>query len=589
MAKIDSILTIDIGGDSLKVAEFSFPGGEGIVLDDFAFAEYGGDLKEEDLIVSLSEALHKTIVEKKFKSKKVYLSISGQSAFIRFSKLPPVGDDPSRISQLIEYEAKQHVPFPMDKVVWDYQLGGNDEESDEVEVMFVAIKEDFISQITDIIEGCGKSVVCVETSPTASYNCARANQLGKENCELILNIGGRCSTLVFVDDKKYFVRSIPIAGHSITQQICREFNIPSAEAEEMKRRHGFVALGGAYEDPDSEVAATISKIVRNVMTRLHGEINRSINVYRSQWKGRKPMKVYLAGGSSVMAFTPRFFSEKLRTEVDYFNPFQIITISPNVNKEELIEVAHMFSEVIGLGLRHLAKCPIEISLKPVALQKQQDIKQKLPYFYASCASIVVCLGIILSSVNHLKDRDKDNVVMAQQEISNIKKLGKDVRAAKGALDSLEGQYSEALDIIKQRDVWSNLIDELQKILPDNVWLVAIKPLGSVSDPTPAAGGGGGGGRRSRGGGIPFGGPMMDEAQPKQAVSTQINWLQLVGHSQVIDPSVSMEEILKDRLIKSPFFTDQKDEIRTVNFIPARGKNNLTSFTMEVKLKNTINK
>ena len=184
--------------------------------------------------------------------------------------------------------------------------------------------------------------------------------VGEENCEMILNIGGRCSTLIFIDQGSYFERTLAIAGNTITQQISKEFGVSLKEAEDLKRRHGFVALGGAYEDPDSEVAAIISKIIRNVMTRLHGEINRSINLYRAQQKGRKPEKLYLAGGSSVMTYTPRFFSEKLKIPVEYLNPFQITAIADDVDKDALSEVAHVFSEVIlycinggiSIALRH---------------------------------------------------------------------------------------------------------------------------------------------------------------------------------------------------------------------------------------------
>ena len=42
MAKVEPILAIDIGGDSLKVAEFSFTSENHMVLEDYAFADYEG-------------------------------------------------------------------------------------------------------------------------------------------------------------------------------------------------------------------------------------------------------------------------------------------------------------------------------------------------------------------------------------------------------------------------------------------------------------------------------------------------------------------------------------------------------------------
>ncbi|MHB9138989.1 MAG: pilus assembly protein PilM, partial [Victivallaceae bacterium] len=325
----NTVLTIDIGGDSLKMAEFSFPSGGGMTLEKFAFAEYDTDQKDADFADLFSVVYNRLLVENNFVSTGLRIAISGQLAFTRLSKLPPLGEDKGRIEQIVEYEAKQTVPYPMNEVIWDYQLvkhtikseapAGQEPEInpetgepvapkepeadiDEMEALFVAVKSDLVSELAEIIQESGKDILSIEIAPTAFFNAARANQIGVTQCDMILNIGGRCSSLVFADQGRVFARTIPIAGHSVTQQISKEFNISFSDAEELKRRHGFVALGGAYEEPDSEVAATISKIARNVMTRLHGEINRSINVWRSQYGGNKPAHLYLGGGSSLMAY-----------------------------------------------------------------------------------------------------------------------------------------------------------------------------------------------------------------------------------------------------------------------------------------------
>lgn len=587
MPKEESILAVDIGGDSLKMAEFSYPQEGGIVLESFAFTEYGGELKEDQLLESLSQAFKATLAEHHFVSKKVHLSISGQSAFIRFVKLPPVGEEEARVRQLVEYEARQNVPFPMSEVVWDYQLRRGVDDDAEIEVMFVVIKNDLIDEITKIVEEAGKEVILIEVAPTSCYNSARANEIGENDCEMILNIGGRCSSLVFIDSGRFFVRTIPIAGHSVTQQIAKEFGIPFADAEELKRRHGFVALGGAYEEPDSEVAATVSKIVRNVMTRLHGEINRSINVYRSQQKGKKPSKLYLAGGSSVMAFTPRFFSEKLRIPVEYFNPFQVVSLSENIDKEELAEVAHMFSEVIGLGLRYITVCPIEISLMPDNLKKQHELKQKIPYFYASCATIVLCLLITLWGMDQQRRSDLEKKKLAEKEIGKTSKLLSSVKTSVSSLKKIENSYEKAGKILAERKKWVDLLDELQKALPDQMWLTRIKGVGSIGaaprKSSPAA---------PMGGGLfPVFTPTHNRpaARNNNTGVTEIGYIEVDGHSLKLPHSPSYEEMFKDNLVKSPLFTDDKEDIRTTDFTTARGNNNVTSFTMKIKLKEPIKK
>jgi type IV pilus assembly protein PilM len=579
MPKIDSILAIDIGACSLKMASFTYPQSGGLVLESFTFSEFAGDLQEEEYRIALREALHSAIAENDFSPQNVYFSFSGQSAFIRFVKLPPIGGEEGRVKQVVEYEAKQNVPYPIDEVIWDYQLIGNIEDETEIETMFVVVKNDIIDELTSAIEEIGKESLLIDVAPTAAYNAARANGIGEDTCAMILNIGGRCSSLVFIDSGRFFVRTIPIAGFTVTQQISKEFGIPFNDAEELKKKHGFVALGGAYEEPDSEVAATVSKIVRNVMTRLHGEINRSINVYRSQQKGTKPTKLYLAGGSSVMAFTPRFFSEKLKIPVEYFNPFQVVSLSQNIDKEALAEVAHMFSEVIGLGLRHATVCPIEISLIPASLKSIHELKKKIPYLYASAASLILCLAIFWWSVGRNEQRSRNMVTMATNILNHTNQMLSEVNTSLDEVSEVDSQYSEATKILKDREAWINILNEIQTLLPYNMWLVKIAPakapvkVAAVPDkPT---------------GGFGFGsmfGPQKNANVVKQSPDTE--WIEIKGHTLSLNEKHPMEEIFKDKIVKSSYFTDEKKDVET-KFKPARGKNNLTEFTMTIKLKKPI--
>lgn len=587
MAKPNSVLAIDIGADSLKIAEFSFPQGGGIVLGNFAFKEFGGDLKEEELGEALKVALNQALSEIEFKTKSVHISISGQSAFIRFVKLPPIGDREDRVRQVVEYEAKQNVPFPIEQVVWDYQLISKTEGDSEIEVMFVVIKDTVIEDIVSIIEAHGKDIEIIDVAPAACYNSARANEIGGNECVMLLNIGSKCSSLVFIDSGRFFVRTIPIAGHSITQQISKEFGIPFKDAEELKRKHGFVALGGAYEEPDSEVAATISKIVRNIMTRLHGEINRSINVYRSQQKGNKPSKLYLAGGSSVMAFTPRFFTEKLKIPAEYFNPFQVVSLSPNINREGLAEVAHMFSEVIGLGLRRATVCPIEISLVPQTLRRLQEIKHKAPFFYMTAASLVVCLTLIFLAFIKQGQIDRKKAEMSNTVVEKTEALKNQIRAEKNNLDGIVSRYKAAKNVLDSRKNWPNLIREIQLLIPNDMWIISLKAkpgpeTAAVAAETPADSSPTtifGPRKRNTPGGVP-------------AASQGLSWIDFKGYFLNLDQPVPLERVLKDNILKSPIFTGEDKDVITVEFNTKPTKNNednITSFHFEAKLKNTISK
>ena len=97
-------------------------------------------------------------------------AVPGQSVFARFVKLPAVEEE--KVERLIEFEAQQNVPFPINEVVWDYQLvgGGADEQ---IQVVLVAIKSDLLEEMNAAVEGSGLRTEIVGVAPMALYNAFR--------------------------------------------------------------------------------------------------------------------------------------------------------------------------------------------------------------------------------------------------------------------------------------------------------------------------------------------------------------------------------------------------------------------------------
>ena len=495
MAKENRVLTIDVGGDNLKMAEFSFTPGGGIVLTGFAFRRFDAKNSGEDA-PDFAQLYREMLAENNFTAKSVRLSLAAQNSFQRLSKLPSMVGSRSTLDKVVEYEARQTVPYLMSEVEWGYQLIRHEwqetvtetaedgstvertEDRSEYESLFVAMKTDEITRYTDVIEDSGREVLSVDIAPVVLFNAAKAaQQVGNDECVLLLNIGGGVSSLMISDRNRAFMRSIPIGGDTITTQIAKEFSISFNDAEDLKRRHGFVALGGAYEDPESELAATISKVSRTIMTRLHGEVSRSINVWRSQHGGSQPTRVLLAGGGSTMLYVTDFFQEKLRVPVGYLNTFGAITIAPEVDKEALQLVAPMFQELIGMSLRSVTQCPIDISLLPRAIRAQRDLNRKKPYFYVSAIGVVVCLAIFALGVTKLLDFEERRISRTEEEVKKVKTKVSAIDAMVSQLNSAKGEYEEAVNMLKSRDRWTELLRELQSITPNGMWYVVIEGVG----------------------------------------------------------------------------------------------------------------
>lgn len=462
MLNSKSFLTLDFGAGSLKAAEFEIDEGGSLRLKQYGMRALGLEGSQDSTRENvLRKAITELSAERGFRAKKTNVCAPGFHTFSKFVKLPPV--DTSKVTQIIQYEAQQNVPFPLEEVVWDYQILGTT-PSGELEVLLVAIKSDVVEGLFRTAEATGLRLELVDVSPAALTNAFRYNYSDVEGCSMLLDIGAKTSNLLFFEKGKVYSRGINIGANSITQEFAAESKMRFAEAEKIKIAEGFVSLGGAYEEPDNPHQAAISKIARQVMTRLHIQVNQTIQFYRGQQGGAAPQRLYLAGGASIMPYTAQFFAEKLNVQVEYFNPFRNIQLDPAINLEELAQVAHSFGEIVGLGLRNVAQCPVELNLVPKSIRKRQQIDQKKPYFMAAIFSLVLVVfayGWFYDRVAQVKAVELTNL---QAEVEPLKQKESELQRHEQAIRTAKAEIDTFSKWLEQRFYWGDLLGHVRRIL-----------------------------------------------------------------------------------------------------------------------------
>jgi type IV pilus assembly protein PilM len=477
MFRSSRILGVDIGASSVKIGEFSVTSAGGLQLSNYHWGELGVDSGQEDnrgpAIISTIQQLLK---ERKIRPGPAVISVSGQSVFTRFVKLPVVEE--KKVLQIVKYEAAQNVPFPIEEVVWDYQLIGTP-ESKELEVVLVAIKSDIIEELARYVEKAGLKTQLVDVATMALYNSVRYNYGEMDGCTLLVDIGSRTSNLIFIEKSKIFSRNMPIAGNTITQAIASELQVSPAQADELKRKIGFVGLGGAYEEPSSEQAAKVSKIIRNVMTRLHANISQTVNFYRTQHGGSPPVRLLLSGGTCIIPYTDQFFREKLNIEVSYFNPFKSVDLGPNVRREDLSKCAHFFGEVIGLGLRQMSECPIEVNLIPKSVAFRKGMEKKYPYFAGTAACIVLGLLCWVVYAKKVADVLASQLQPLEQQVQKFDAFDRQVQREFKKFSEVNAKVAQLQWVVDGRGDWIHVLNSLSASMPEDMWLTLFSPRSPI--------------------------------------------------------------------------------------------------------------
>ncbi len=455
-----SFLAADLGAGTLKIAEFEKNDAGALRLVGFATKALGLEGSQES---TREDVVQKALQEllPQFDSKDVSLCAPGFHVFSKFIKLPPV--DSSKVAQIVTYEAQQNVPFPLEEVVWDYQILGA-AASGELEVLLVAIKNEIVDGLFKVAGAAGLKVGLVDVSSAALCNSFRFSYGDLDGCTMLLDIGAKTSNLLFFEKGKIYSRSINIGANSITQDFANESKLPFGEAERIKVEEGFVSLGGAYEEPENPHQAAISKISRQILTRLHIQVNQTIQFYRGQQGGSAPQRLYLCGGGSVMTYTQQFFQEKLNMPVEYFNPFRGVEIAPTVDVEALQGVAHHFGETVGVALRSVAHCPVELNLTPKGSIKKQELSKKTPYFIASVISLIVAvfaIGLFYSQMASIKDSKADSII---GESGPLDKSKKTITQLKTQIDQAKKDIDSVVKVVDERFWWVGVLNELNNVL-----------------------------------------------------------------------------------------------------------------------------
>ncbi|HST29520.1 MAG TPA: pilus assembly protein PilM [Chthoniobacterales bacterium] len=475
MAKFRRLIALDLGSQSVGLGIFRVYADGTLELHHHCRRQIlvdpvGEAMRQPQMLVVLREMVDAL----KLKAAHVNYSITGQSVFVRFVDLPQI--ETEKIQRIIAFEAQQNVPFPIDEVVWDYQLIGGGVNG-RVQVMLVAIKADLLAEVHGAIEAIGVKPVIVDVAPMARYNAFRHSYGDLSGCSLLINIGAHTTNLLFIERECCFSRTIPIGGGSITAAIAKEFDEPFAAAELRKHRYGAVSLQDLNDEPVDAERVRVSKVALSIMTRLHTEVMRSISHYRIQGLGSPPDRIFLGGGGATMPRVRDFFSDKLGLPIEFFNPLRNIAMAASAPVEELGRLAHLMGELVGLALRSVGDCPMSINLRPASVARRQQLERRRPFFVLAASFVIFAVlswGFYYARASQVTRAGAEKIKNINAPMHAVEIKIDQVRQQVIALDEVSVPLIAA---INDRFFWTQILEDLNARLPkEDIWITELIPI-----------------------------------------------------------------------------------------------------------------
>ena len=475
MANAKATVALNIGSQRISMAVFEASKSGALTLEKYDYTQILADPIAEmsrlpQIRVAISELADKLKIGK---SAKLRYAISGQSVFTRFIKLPPIEDD--NIQQLVAFEAQQHVPFPIEEVIWDWQL--LDSGSDGKEVALVAIKGDALNDMNDLVVDAGLGTVEVDAAPMALYNALKYNYPELDETALLVDIGAKTCNLIYLEGNRMFTRSVAVGGASITIAIAKEYGINFSDAEAQKCTNGVVALNTTHTSEMDEVTAALATVIRNALSKLPAEIARTTNYFRSQHGGKAPKRILLAGGGANLPYIADFFQDKLQLPVEFFNPLRRISMGKEIDAERITSEAHMMGELVGLALRGVDQTVLKIDLVPDLVLRERKIARRKPWLIGSSA--VLLTGMAFWAWSNLSRKTEAEVAVEGigDKVNQLTRYAKPLDALAKREVELDAVASQLVREQESRAVWVNIWDDLAlHFASDTVWLADFDPV-----------------------------------------------------------------------------------------------------------------
>lgn len=482
MAKKNAVWGLDIGQCALKALRCTIDGdGSTIVADKYDVIEYpkilsASDADPEEMV---SDALQQFLSRNSVVGDKVAISVAGQAGLSRFFKPPPV--EVQTLPDIVKYEVKAQIPFPIEDVIWDWQqMGGTvvDGRTVDAEIGLFAMKRDAVFNALKPFDDADIDVDFVQLSPLSIFNVVchdlideipNPEDFDPENPPpsiVVMSMGTDTTDLIVTNGIRMWLRNIPIGGNHFTKQLSREMKLTQAKAEHLKRN------ARVSENPKA-----IFKAMRPVFNDFVNEVQRSLNFFQSNEKSAELSKIMLLGNAAQLPGLRQYLAKQLEMDIGKVTGFEKLTGAEVTTQKSFQSNLLSFATCYGLCLQGLKKAQIKTNLLPREIVVERIVEAKKPWVLTAVCSAMagLTLGYFFTTSNWHQSREEyegpsgttwktafNKVTSASSTSASF--LSEDAEQ-KLLLDNLNRMAKELTSASEQKTTWLELQAALSQAFP----------------------------------------------------------------------------------------------------------------------------
>ncbi|TDY03955.1 pilus assembly protein PilM [Thiohalophilus thiocyanatoxydans] len=339
------VLGLDISSTAIKLLELG-KSGDRLRVESYTVEPLpANSVIEKNIsdVEAVGEAIKRAVKRSGTRTRQAAAAVAGSAVITKIISMPAsLGEDD--MEQQIHLEADQYIPYPLEEVNLDFEVMGDSEDPERVDVLLAASRSENVDVRVAAMELAGLKAKIVDVEAYAMENAFQllAPQLPEQGLDLtvaVIDVGATMTTLnVMHDLKNIYTREQVFGGKQLTEEIQRRYGLSYEEAGMAKRQGGL---------PDNYVPEVLEPF-KDAMVQ---QVSRSLQFFFSSSAYNSVDHIVLAGGSAMIDGIDELIADKLGVPTSVANPFTNMTLASRVKAQSLSNDAPALMIACGLAMR----------------------------------------------------------------------------------------------------------------------------------------------------------------------------------------------------------------------------------------------
>ena len=331
---------VDISRGSVKCV---LMGGYGSAVNLKAFAEtplpegviIDGDIEQREKLVEVLRSFRL-----RYGIKYAHACLPEKQAYLYKVVVPEHGN----LKAGVEFDFESHVPLPPGETIFDFESIRRIEAGTVVAV--TAYAKRIVNQYSGIFAEAGINLRSLEVASQALARVA-ISPSDRTRVVMMMDFGKKTTRIAIVEyGVVVFTATVDIGGDTLTAAVMKLFNVPEAEAEDIKNNKGFL-MNAENKNLVEALMFTISV--------LKDEVTKHLSFWNNpppEDAPRKPVeKVIICGGNANLRGFPEYLEGSINIPVSvanvWSNALSLNRYVPQMQFSESLE----YATAVGLAIR----------------------------------------------------------------------------------------------------------------------------------------------------------------------------------------------------------------------------------------------